>query len=77
MPRKIEIPNLKRACIGFPDKELEQIDEIAEKEGKTRTGLIRDKIRQALGIKPVKAEPKSRPPERFPEDLGDCEEDLY
>jgi hypothetical protein len=66
MARKIEIPNLRRACIGFPDDELEAIDEIADEQDTTRSGFIREVVRKALGKNPLN--------QPGPDSLGDVPE---
>ncbi len=46
--KKPILENAKRICILFPEKEIEMMDEHAEKEGTTRSDLIRDAINRIL-----------------------------
>lgn len=48
MPRKGFLKNAKNICTHFPKKEIEQIEEQAEKVGMNRSELIRDAVRRVL-----------------------------
>ncbi len=71
MSRKGFLQNAKNICTRFPEMEIEQIDEHAEKEGTTRSGLIRSVVSRFLPHKNREPAEPTAPWDHEPEETVD------